>query len=98
MKKYELTKKAKEDLNDIWNYTVDTWSEKQADKYYKELISAFRKIAAIPLRFGNDYSEILDGLRARHVGHHMVFYLRREDNTVLIVRILHERMDYKRHF
>jgi plasmid stabilization system protein ParE len=27
MKKYELTKKAKEDLNDIWNYTVDTWSE-----------------------------------------------------------------------
>ena len=27
------------DLTEIWNYTVDTWSESQADKYYDELLN-----------------------------------------------------------
>ena len=34
MKQYHLTNKAIEDLNEIWLYTVETWSEKQADTYY----------------------------------------------------------------
>lgn len=33
MAKYNLTKKAVEDLTKIWNYTFDTWSENQADAY-----------------------------------------------------------------
>ena len=37
MKKYHLTKKAFEDLSDIWTYTYDNWSEEQADKYYSIL-------------------------------------------------------------
>jgi toxin ParE1/3/4 len=40
MAKYKFTKKAVKDLSDIWNYTVDTWSENQADKYYKLIINA----------------------------------------------------------
>lgn len=31
MAKYELTNKAIEDLTEIWEYTVDKWSEQQAD-------------------------------------------------------------------
>ena len=37
MAKYELTHKAVEDLAKIWEYTIDNWSEKQADKYYNSL-------------------------------------------------------------
>lgn len=37
MAKYSLTKEAAGDLYRIWEYTVDTWSEKQADKYYEML-------------------------------------------------------------
>ena len=33
MAKYKLTNKAVEDLSDIWNYTFDHWSERQADFY-----------------------------------------------------------------
>nr|MBR2109993.1 type II toxin-antitoxin system RelE/ParE family toxin [Alistipes sp.] len=33
MAKYHLTNKAVEDLSNIWEYTVDTWSERQADDY-----------------------------------------------------------------
>jgi toxin ParE1/3/4 len=39
MAEYKLTKKAVEDLSKIWDYTFEIWSEKEADKYYGELIS-----------------------------------------------------------
>jgi toxin ParE1/3/4 len=32
MAKYELTNKAVEDLTKIWEYTIDKWSEQQADR------------------------------------------------------------------
>ncbi len=34
MAKYTLTNKAVKDLSEIWNYTFDQWSERQADFYY----------------------------------------------------------------
>ena len=45
MAKYELTKKATKDLGEIWNYTVDTWSENQADQYYFMLLDSCQDIA-----------------------------------------------------
>ena len=34
MAKYFFTNKAVEDLSDIYEYTYQSWSEKQADNYY----------------------------------------------------------------
>jgi toxin ParE1/3/4 len=34
MAKCELTNKAVADLNGIWEYTIENWSEGQADKHY----------------------------------------------------------------
>jgi len=34
MARYTLTNKAILDLSAIWDNTVDSWSERQADKYY----------------------------------------------------------------
>jgi len=42
MSKFTLTNKAVEDLSDIWNYTFDQWSERQADIYYQMLIENCR--------------------------------------------------------
>ena len=39
MAEYKLTNKAVEDLNDIWEYTIEKWSEEQADKYYNLLLT-----------------------------------------------------------
>ena len=39
MTKYFLTNKANEDLDEIWEYTFDEWSEMQADKYYFEILN-----------------------------------------------------------
>ncbi len=48
MVKYIFTNKAVKDLSDIWNFTYENWSEKQADKYYQMLIDNCRKISESP--------------------------------------------------
>ena len=48
MAKYNLTFKAIEDLSDIWNYSSETWSEKQADKYYTMLLDFCNELAQKP--------------------------------------------------
>ena len=58
MKQYHLTNKAIEDLNEIWLYTVETWSEKQADTYYCDLIGAIKVIAQRPMYLDKNYDEI----------------------------------------
>lgn len=45
MAKFHLTNKAASDLSDIWDYTAETWSKKQAEKYYNQLIETCKQIA-----------------------------------------------------
>lgn len=95
MAKYHLTNKAVEDLSDIWEYTVDTWSERQADDYYNMLIASFQKITENPQLFGLKYEEIAEGLRGYRANKHIIFYRILADEDILIIRILHQRMDLK---
>ena len=44
MASYELTHKAVQDLTEIWEYTVEKWSEKHADQYYNLLIQSCQEI------------------------------------------------------
>lgn len=95
MAKYRLTNKAVEDLADIWNYTFDEWSERQADDYYNMLISSCQKIANNSQLFGKRYDEIFDGLRGFRAGKHFLFYRILDSSDIEIIRILHERMDLR---
>ena len=95
MAKYHLTNKAVEDLSDIWEYTVDTWSERQADDYYNMLIASFQKITENPRLFGLKYEEIAEGLHGYRANKHIIFYRILADEDILIIRILHQRMDLK---
>ena len=98
MAKYDITKEAREDLFRIWEYTVDTWSEDQADNYFTTLISALERIASAPEKTGKPYDEIIPRLRAFHVRRHMVFFTIQENRRALSLRLLHARMDYIHHF
>ena len=95
MAKYHLTNKAVEDLSDIWEYTVDTWSERQADDYYNMLIASCQKITENPQLFGLKYEEIAEGLHGYRANKHIIFYRILADEDILIIRILHQRMDLK---
>jgi len=89
MPNYKLTKKAVEDLSSIWNYTIDTWSEKQADIYYQMLLESYSEIVKDP-KIGKNYSGIANQLFGMKAGRHIIFYRRLEEDYVEITRILHE--------
>ncbi len=88
MAKFNFTNKAVEDLTDIWNYTVETWSERQADLYYEMLVGSCQDIADNPA-FGRNYDEIAGDIYGFIVNKHIIFYKTISHEEILIVRILH---------
>lgn len=94
MAKFSISKKAVKDLSEIWDYIYETWSENQADQYYELLIETCQKISKRP-DTGKSYDEIEKGILGFRVGKHIIFYQKIKLKEVLIVRILHERMDLK---
>jgi len=94
MAKYKFSNKAVFDLTQIWNYTVDKWSENQADRYYHMLIENCKEVANNP-DLGKIYSGISGNLLGFKAGRHIIFYQMTENNEIEIIRILHEQMDLK---
>ena len=47
--KFVLSRKALADLDEIWEYTVERWSEQQAEKYYRLVIHASQEVANTPI-------------------------------------------------
>ena len=94
MFKYNLSKKAINDLKNIWNYTYEKWSEDQADKYYRMLIDSFNEILKSP-ESGKRYPIIFEELKGYKAGRHIIFYFEKPEGIIEIVRILHEQMDLK---
>ena len=91
---YDLTNKANEDLNGIWDYTFDEWSEEQADKYYYEILNCCQFIAENQ-DLGRNYNEIESSLFGYLINKHIIFYQKITQFDILVVRILHSSMDLK---
>jgi len=94
MAKVILRQEAIDDLNDIWIYTFEQWSEKQADKYYASLEFACLQIGQNP-ELGKEYEGICKNLLGLRTGKHIIFYQVITQQEIEIIRILHERMDIK---
>ncbi len=97
MAKLLYTKKAISDLTSIWEYTVDNWSEPQADKYYSKIVSACNSLLVPSLVLAMSYEKVSPDLKGIKSGHHIIFYKKQANGDILILRIMHERMDLKRH-
>lgn len=96
MAKLILRKEAINDLSDIWEYTSETWSENQADKYYQAIKSACLDISNEP-NLGKPYDKISPQVLGYSINKHIIFYHRITAEEIEVIRILHERMDLKRH-
>ena len=97
MAKIRLSRKAIADLDNIWDHTVETWSEDQAVIYYRQIYTAIQGLNRLPVFLEIDYDIIKPGLLGFKVGHHIVFYKKHKDGSIYVDRILHEKMDYQRH-
>ena len=91
---YTLSLLAKKDLSNIWEYTFEHWSSEQADKYIHEIIDALGKLCKNP-HSGADYSMVREGYQGIKVKSHIVFYRISKENKLLIIRVLHQKMDTK---
>ena len=89
--KYRLSKSAEQDLRDIWNYTIQTWGETQAERYLRSLEKRFLDLSLNPT-IGRARTDVAEELLSFHEAHHVIFY-RSHQNGIAIARILHERMD-----
>jgi toxin ParE1/3/4 len=89
-----LKQEAIDDLNTIWAYTFEKWSENQADKYYEMLKFSCKEIGKNP-EIGKEYTTISNNLFGLHSGRHIIFYHFIDKNEIEIIRILHGRMDLK---
>ena len=94
MANYHLTNKAVEDLTEIWNYTFEEWSERQANNYYQFLLESCQEVANNP-SFGKQYDIVTKGLLGFKSNHHIIFFRVIAPKEIEVLRILHERMDLK---
>jgi len=94
MSKVILRQEAIDDLNNIWGYTFEKWSEKQADKYYAIIKIACTWIGENP-DIGKEYKRISRNLLGLKSEKHIIFYQQISSDRIEIIRILHERMDLK---
>lgn len=92
--KYRISKKAIDDLNDIWVYTFQKWSKEQADRYYDLIIGEIEFIAD-NYQIGKSAEDIRKNYRVTKIKLHLIFYRKAENQIVEIVRILHQRMQIK---
>ncbi len=94
MAKVIFRQEAIDDLNTIWEYTFEQWSEIQADHYYAMLKLACKEIGKNP-GIGKEYDTIAQHVFGLHSGRHIIFYRHIERGEIDVIRILHERMDLK---
>lgn len=83
---YRLTRKADEDLANLYRYGIDTFGSSRADNYFDRLIARLAEIGDAPMQFQKS------GYRAgywRSVHHpHTIYYRIVNHELVEIVRIL----------
>jgi toxin ParE1/3/4 len=93
--RYRTTRRADDDVFDIYARGTRDFGEHQAERYHAGLLRAFEFIAAHPLAT-RERREYAPPIRMHFVGAHVVVYLVKEDH-VLIIRVLHGRQDWERH-
>ena len=97
MATFSFSHKALDDLIDIWDYTIEEWSENQAEKYYNLIMDSCLSIASNP-QLGKSYDILSLNIRGYKCGEHIIFYQVISNNEIEIARVLHGMMDLKSKF
>ena len=95
MKSIKYARRANADLEDITDYTARTWGAQQAKTYIREIRSQIEGIAAGDV-IGQPLQVSRSGMFKCRVNRHLIIF-EEVDDTIFIVRILHEAMDIPRH-
>jgi toxin ParE1/3/4 len=112
MARYRLSRLAAADLAGILATSQRQWGSSGRQRYAALLAAAMRRIAAEPVGPATrDRADLRPGIRSLHVRYaraddpnarvrrpvHVLFYRSTEPEIIEIVRVLHERMEPRRH-
>jgi len=79
----------------MFDYTVSHWGLAQAMRYADRIEAACSDLAEAP-QHAQGCADIRPGYRRRGVEQHVI-YFRQTRYGIAVIRILHQRMDAKRH-
>jgi toxin ParE1/3/4 len=112
MARYRLSELAQADIVSILRLSEERYGVQGRLRYRALLTAAMRRVAADPMGMSTlDRAELRRDIRSFHIRHsrhesrdapvaapaHVVFYRLLQPGVVEIVRVLHERMDARRH-
>ncbi len=95
MRRLDLTEIAREDLKSIRRHSQRTWGPDRTVRYMAELRDIMKGLAAATV-VSRNRDDLRPGLHIATSGRHCVFF-EVDESRVLVVRVLHDRMDYPRH-
>ncbi|MEA3495578.1 MAG: type II toxin-antitoxin system RelE/ParE family toxin [Bacteroidota bacterium] len=91
--KYKISQEASRDIENIWLYTIEKWSIKQADRYFNLIMDEIEYLTDDP-KSGKDYNKVRKGYFRSRIKSHFIFYkINSKNEEIEIIRILHQRMD-----
>jgi toxin ParE1/3/4 len=113
MARFRISPPARTDLARILAASAERWGTEGRRRYASVLAAAMRQVAADPQGpTTRDRAELAPGVRSLHARHvrglapeprvkrpvHIVYYRSAGSDVIEIVRVLHERMEPRRHF
>ncbi|HPG07117.1 MAG: type II toxin-antitoxin system RelE/ParE family toxin [Saprospiraceae bacterium] len=91
-----ISGEAYDDLKDVLNFAYTEFGEGQWNNYKNILDNALRQLLNNPL-IGRYREDLPQPYRALLAGLHVLIY-RVQDETIYVIRILHQRMDFTYRF
>lgn len=92
---FRLRPKAESDLENIYVYSHKEFGLSKAEQYIHDLSVAFQQLADDPDP-GRDMSLIRKGVKVYPVNSYLVFF-KQTSFGIIIIRVLHQSMDYSSH-
>jgi len=96
---FKLSALAKNDLENIFKFTIRNWGEIKAREYAQKLSDGFVLLSQSP-KIGKQRNDIYLNALSFPVGSHIIFYSINNniDSKIEIARVLHKQMDIEKLF
>ncbi len=91
---YRLSRKAEEDILDVFLYGAEQFGLSQAAHYQGQLEKTFDFLADNP-RIARERHEIAPPVRIHPIGSHLIVYTLDDHGEILIVRVRHGHEDWQ---
>ena len=91
MKRYRLSRPAKDDLDQVWLHIARAANPEIADRFVDGITDRFPFLAGMP-EAGRPREDIEPGLRSFSAKDYLIYY-RRARRGILISRVIHGRRD-----